>query len=320
MSASGATVIVPTARGGERLVRLLDSLHEDAGDPSVIVVDNASGDPQMAELPRRYAGVEVLQAGANLGFGRAVNLAAARAAGDVLLLVNDDCVCEPGFTQTMMAALRPAEGLAMAAGVLLDAREPDTIDSAGVVADSTLMALDHLSGEPRAAAAAAVPPLGPTGGAGAYDRRAFAAVGGFDERIFAYLEDLDLALRLRVAGHRCALAPGAAAVHEHSATLGAGSAEKNRLMGFGRGYLLRKWGVVTPRRLPGVLLREAIVCGGQALNDRNLAGIAGRLEGWRSATPGRYPGEALPRELPSGIEVLRRRIARRGRIGARLGG
>ena len=47
-----------------------------------------------------------------------------------------------------------------------------------------------------------------------------------------------------------------AGTHEHSATLGSGSARKNYLMGFGRGYLLRKWGVLTPRRLPAILARE----------------------------------------------------------------
>jgi N-acetylglucosaminyl-diphospho-decaprenol L-rhamnosyltransferase len=283
---SGATVIVPPALGGERLVRLVDSLHAGGDGSPVLVVDNDSGDPALGALPGRYRGLDVIPAGANVGFSRAVNLAAARAEGDALVVVNDDCVCEPGFVGALLDALASGPGIAMATGVLLDARLPEVIDSAGVTADRTLMALDHLSGEPREAAASAAPPLGPTGGAAAYDRRAFEALGGFDERLFAYQEDLDLALRMRLAGHRCALASGAVAVHEHSGTLGSGSARKNRLMGFGRGYLLRKWGVVTPRRLPGVLLREAIVCGGQALGDRNLAGL----------------------------EVLRRRIARRGRL------
>jgi N-acetylglucosaminyl-diphospho-decaprenol L-rhamnosyltransferase len=314
VSASGATVIVPTVLGGARLVRLLDSLHTGGDAPAVLVVDNASGDPGLADLPRRYSKLDVIPAGSNLGFGRAVHLAARRSDTDALVLVNDDCVCEPGFLDALISALGSGPDVAMVAGVLLDARRPELIDSAGVVADHTLMALDYLSGEPRAAAATAPPPLGPTGGAAAYDRRAFEAAGGFDERLFAYLEDLDLALRLRLAGHRCALASDAVAVHQHAGTLGAGSARKNRLMGFGRGYLLRKWAVVTPRRLPGVLMRETIICGGQALHDRNLAGISGRLAGWRAATPGAYPREALPPELPSGLEVLRRRIARRGRV------
>ena len=77
---------------------------------------------------------------------------------------------------------------------------PSRIDSAGVVADTTLMGFDHLHGEPVASAASAPDPLGPTGGAALYSKAAFDAVGGFDERIFLYYEDLDLALRMAAAG------------------------------------------------------------------------------------------------------------------------
>ena len=60
-------------------------------------------------------------------------------------------------------------------------------------------------------------------------------------------------------------------------------------MGFARGYLLRKWGVVSAGRAPALIAREAIVCLGQALIDRNVQGVRGRRAGWRAATPGTYP-------------------------------
>ena len=44
-------------------------------------------------------------------------------------------------------------------------------------------------------------PIGPSAAAAAFDRAAFLAVGGFDERLFAYWEDVDLVLRLRAAGY-----------------------------------------------------------------------------------------------------------------------
>ena len=58
-------------------------------------------------------------------------------------------------------------------------------------------------------------------------------------------------------------------------------------MGFGRGYLLRKWGVLgNPRRAPSALAADAVICAGQAVFDHNLAGIRGRVHGYRAATPG----------------------------------
>lgn len=312
-------MIVPTVRGGERLHALLASLAGGDGPGGrTIVVDNASGDPGMARLGGEFPGVEVLSMGENAGFGRAVNAAARRAGGDVLVLVNDDCVCDPGFVDALASRVDPAAGLTMAAGVLREAGDPSLIDTAGIEVDRTLLAFDYLNGEPVSLLdGGGVPdPIGPCGGAAAYERRAFLEAGGFDEALFAFQEDVDLALRLRLDGQRCALAPGARATHEHSGTLGPGSARKNWLMGFGRGYLLRSYGVLTARRALPILLRDATLCAGQIAFDRNAAGVRGRVAGWRAARPAHpYPGALIESFGPPGAtSTLRRRAARRKRL------
>jgi len=109
------------------------------------------------------------------------------------------------------------------------------------------------------------------------------------------------------------LAAAARGVHHHSATLGSGSAAKNRLMGWGRGYMLRRYGIVEgPRRAARVLLAEAAICAGQIIVDRNAAGVAGRIAGWRAARslPRRVYGESGLTRLTL-AESLRRRLARR---------
>jgi N-acetylglucosaminyl-diphospho-decaprenol L-rhamnosyltransferase len=189
------------------------------------------------------------------------------------------------------------EEVEMVAGILLQEAAPDMIDSAGVVADRTLMGFDYLHGEPLAAAAQAPPPLGPTGGAALYRRAAFRAAGGFDQRIFLYYEDLDLALRLSAAGAHCRLAPEARALHVYSASLGAGSGAKYARTGWSRGYMLRRYGVLSR---PGNALRalacEAAICAGQLLTDRTAKGIGGRVRGWREAA-GLERREASPTDL-----------------------
>ncbi|MGH2953976.1 MAG: glycosyltransferase [Solirubrobacterales bacterium] len=312
------SVVVPTVTAA-RVERLLESLAAQTADHQAIVVDNGL-EPNGAALERRFDGVEVLRPGANLGYSRACNLGAEHADGEALVLINDDCVCDPDFVERIAAPLDPAAGTVMAAGVMRDWSDPERIDSAGMELDETLLVFDYLNGEPLSRLEDGVDdPIGPSGAAAAFDRASFLAVGGFDERLFAYWEDVDLVLRLRRIGFRCALAADARGVHEHSATLGSGSARKNYLMGYGRGYLLHKWGLLDLRRLPAVLARDGALCLGQAVLDRNLAGLRGRIAGYRATRR----TELRPRSLPLGdgaptaLSTLRRRARRRARLRGR---
>jgi N-acetylglucosaminyl-diphospho-decaprenol L-rhamnosyltransferase len=273
-------VYIPNYNGAERLGRTLQSLQEQSRPVDVVVVDNGSADDSPALVREQFPEVALLELEGNLGFGPALNRAVAANRADPLILLNNDVECEPRFVEALLDAA--AEGVHSVAGVLVQERAPGLIDSAGVVADRTLMGFDYLHGEPLAAALAAPDPLGPTGGAALYDRAAFEAVGGFDERIFLYYEDLDLALRMAARGARCRLAGEARALHAYSASLGAKSGRKFSHTGWSRGYMLRRYGVMSqPRLALRALACEGALCAGQLLLDRSAKGIGGRLRGWR---------------------------------------
>ena len=314
-----ATVIVPTVVGGPRLERLLESLAAQTVPTRTIVVDNGSAGDVVGAAVRRFEFAEHLRLEENIGYGRAVNLAAKRSSDDTLVLLNDDCVCQPQFVSKIVSALRPRDGIVMAAGVLLEAHDPETIDTAGMELDSTLLVFDYLNGTPTASLGPDTPdPIGPCAAASAFDRSAFAEVGGFDERLFAYWEDVDLVLRLRHAGARCALARDARGTHEHSATLGSGSRRKNYLTGFGRGYVLRKWNVLaSPRRAVRVCASDTIICAGQLVFDRTLAGARGRLDGFKAASA--VAREPYPDGVATAEGTFSRRIRRRLRLQRRPG-
>ena len=308
-------MIVPTV-GPARAARLLESLADVDGDFETIVVDNGTGSEQLDRSAARLGEVQLLRLDSNLGYSRAVNLAARRARGEVLVLLNDDSQVDPGYVERIAAALDPGAGVVMAAGVMRDAAEPGLIETAGIEIDRTLLAFDYLNGEPLEVLDRGVAdPIGPSGAAAAIWREAFSEVGGFDEELFAYGEDVDLVLRLRLAGGSCRLASDARGTHEHSATLGSGSARKDYLMGYARSYLLRKWGVLKPRRAPALLARELIWVAGQAVVDRNLGGLRGRVGGLRAEVPSEPypPAEMLP-DPPSLATSLGRRWRRRARL------
>jgi len=306
------TVYIPNFEGARWLGRALASLREQTRPTEVVVADNGSGDGSVELVRSEFPEVKLLEIGRNSGFGPALNRAVAEHPADALILFNNDAAAAPRFVEALLDGL--GEGVDSVAGVLTQERDPALIDSAGVVADATLMGFDHLHGEPLAAALGAADPLGPTGGAGLYRRAAFDAVGGFDERIFLYYEDLDLALRLAARGGRCRLAGEARALHAYSASLGAGSGRKYERTGWSRAYMLRRYGVMSDPRLA---LRapacESALCAGQLLRDRTAKGIGGRLRGWRDAAGlERRELGAAPLLAISGREALARRRRRRG--------
>jgi GT2 family glycosyltransferase len=308
-------VLIPTRDGDGRLREALGSLREQTLRPAVCVVDNGSA-AATRRVIAEFDEVRVVRSERNRGFGAALNLGVRDSAAELIVFLNDDAVADPGFIERL-ASVRAATGAEMVAGCLV--RPDGLIDSAGVEVDRSLIGYDLFHGEPygrpehRGRA-----PLAPSGGAAAFDREAFAAVGGFDEGFFAYLEDVELGIRMAAAGMRCAPAYEALAWHRHSATLGSGSAGKNRLMGRSRGYLLRKYRdqLRLRDRLRGWVV-DAVTYAGQAAIDRNAGAVRGRLAArrLRPRAPWAAPVDLarVPRREIGAAAALRVRLGRRRR-------
>lgn len=249
----------------------------------VILVDNGSSDGSADRARAAFPNVEVIELGRRHGFPAACNRGVAAGNGDVVAQINNDVDCRPDFLEKLVAPMERDDRVGLVSCLLL---RPDgeTIDSVGLACDRTLATFQRFHGGPVADAFLEHPvAAGPAGAAALIRRRAWEQVGGWDETISYYSEDIDLDLRVRSAGWHHAIATDAMATHVGSATAGHRTAWQRQHGGFGRGYVLRRYGVLRTRAAPRALLTEAIAVVGDALVSRDLAAARGRLAGWRAA-------------------------------------
>jgi len=275
-------VVVPTFNGWDLTRSCLVRLREQTLSHVVVVADNASTDGTPERVRSEFPEVRIVELERNLGFPVACNRGAAAGDGEVVVLLNNDVECPPDFLERLVSPFAD-EGVGMVAGVLVRPGA-DEIDGVGLTADATLSGFARLAGRPVREAALGRPVVtGPSGGAAAYRRSAWESIGGLDERIFIYAEDLDLAFRLRAAGWQAAVAADAVAVHLGSVTMGLRSPWQRYQAGFSRGYLLRRYGVLRSSAAARALVTEAAVVVGDAVISRDLSAARGRLAGWRAA-------------------------------------
>ncbi len=293
-------IVIPTSGHYELTRECLSHLARQTRPHTTIVSDNGGSEETATRVASEWPKARLIRSERRLSFAAACNRGAQAGEGDVVVLLNNDVYCRPDWLERLVAPLEAEPRTGSVACLLVQPGER-LIDSVGLSADPTLAGFPRLAGQPVASAGKQRPVLvGPAGGAAAYRRSAWEQVGGLDEAIFAYSEDLDLALRLRAAGWAAAVAPEAVAMHLGSATHGHRSAWQRRHAGFARGYLLRRYGVLHGRQGPRALATEAGVALGDALISRDLAAARGRFAGWRAARGLKRretPAEALDQEI-----------------------
>jgi len=194
------------------LPALVRELHD--GD-ELIVVDNGSGDASVAAIRRLAPDATVVESGHNAGFPAGCNAGAARARNPLLVFLNPDAVPQAGWGEAIRAPLANGSGWA-AWQALVTQEHGAAVNTAGNVVHFTGVAWAGQAGTPLERADLRRREVGYLSGACfAVRREAFEAVGGFDASYFLYHEDLDLSLRLRLAGGRLGLEPDARVEHDY---------------------------------------------------------------------------------------------------------
>lgn len=192
------SLIIINYNGAALLPACCEALWRSAHQPlELIVVDNASSDASLDYLAAAQPRARVIANTQNLGFGRACNQGAAAARGDLLVFLNPDVQVTPEWLDVLMAHL---------------AERPDT----AIICPTTLAPGQTPPRHPAPVEEVAAVP----GAAMALPRAAWQALGGFDEQMFLYWEDVELCWRAWLLGWRVLADLQAMVYHERGAIAG----------------------------------------------------------------------------------------------------
>ena len=218
-------LVIVNWNGGDGLGACLESVAGQERRPDrVVVVDNASRDGSLESALGRFPFVEPIRLEANLGFAAANNVALRACADcDWVALLNPDAFPAPSWLARLVDAAERNPGHAAFASQLRSAADGSLLDGAGDVYHVSGLVWRAGHGGPVPAREEAREVFSACAAAALYRRDALVDIGGFDERYFCYLEDVDLGFRLRLRGHRCLYVPDAVARHVGSSSTGKGS-------------------------------------------------------------------------------------------------
>lgn len=195
------TVAIVNFNSGPYLARCLAALEKQSyGRFTVIIVDNASSDESRSVLENVPAGWRAVRMAQNIGFAAANNRAIALAQSPWIATLNPDAFAEPDWLEQLMRATKRYPEATAFGSLQIDANHPDRIDGAGDAYSAAGLLWRGGFGKPLACNSAEGEVVSPCAAAALYHRETLLAAGGFDEDFFCYCEDMDIGLRLRLAG------------------------------------------------------------------------------------------------------------------------
>jgi GT2 family glycosyltransferase len=273
----------------------------------LIVVDNDSPDDSAAVARELAPAVKVVTMGRNRGFAGGANVGAAAATGDLLVILNPDAMPLPGWGKAIRRPWLEGRGWSAWQGLVAGA-DGTKINSARNPIHFTGIVWSGMHDEPIEKAPGPCEVTSLSGACLAVPLEVWRRVGGFAERFFMYHEDVDLALRLRLAGETPGIEPTAVVAHDYEFTASAGNKwrwlERNRLAALVRVY-------------PGpllLLLAPALLATEVALI---AASVAGGWGGQKLRADAEFIAW-LPRLLGERREIQRTRAVSAGEFAAAL--
>lgn len=215
------SVIIPNYNGEHFLKECLEALKRQTfDDMEVILVDNASTDDSIKLAKELYREIRVIELHDNTGFAYAVNRGIEAAKGEYVLLLNNDTIVFPNFVKNQYKMIKGKPDVFSCSALMIQNRNHELVDDAGD--ELAVLGWGFAPDRDKPVSGCGIPHevFSSCAGAAIYRKSVFDEIGLFDESFFAYLEDMDVGYRARLAGYRNLYNPYAKVYHLGSASSG----------------------------------------------------------------------------------------------------
>jgi GT2 family glycosyltransferase len=212
------SVVVPTHNGLRHMAGVLGALERQTfADCEVIVVDDASTDATAQWVAENHPRLRLIVNRRNQGFAASCNTGAAAARGRYVVMLNNDTEPESTWLAELARAIAANPEAAIVTSKLLLYDHRDTLHTTGDMLGADGVPRNRgVWEQDRGQYDGAVKIFSGCGGASAYRKDVWHALGGFDEDFWMYLEDVDLGFRARLLGCEAVFAPQARVYHRLS--------------------------------------------------------------------------------------------------------
>lgn len=237
------SIVIPNYNGEKYIEKCLDSLMEQSLVPDeVIIVDNDSKDKSIDILKKYEDKIKLIVLDKNYGFSIAVNRGIKESNSEYVVLLNNDTELDKNWLKELVKCISKDENIFSVCSKMLRYDNRNIIDDAGdfytalgweqKIGDGAASDKKYLESKEIFSVCA---------GAAIYRRDIFDKIGYFDEKFFAYMEDVDLSYRAKVYGYKNYYCADAKVYHIGSATSGSKYNDfKVRLASRNNIFLIRK--------------------------------------------------------------------------------
>ena len=232
------SIIIPHFNGTKVLIGCIDSLNNCTyKDVEILVVDNGSTDDSIAVVKKKFPNVAIVSSDTNRGYAGGCNYGAEHANGKYILFLNNDTIHQKNWLEPLIEKLDNDENISSVQPKILNFHEQQQFDYAGAAGGHmdiftypfsrgrVFDSIEKDTGQYDDSAEI----FWASGTAFITLKSIFKTVGGFDETLFAHMEEIDYHWRCHLMGHSVWVEPKSVIHHMGGKTLAYGSPQKTYL-------------------------------------------------------------------------------------------